>query len=111
MDGVGGDEAEAQRGLLLHSATALGVGTEKDLRDYFRLDPADSRNRLAELVEDRRGAELLARRGVVGLRRLEFGTLGGYALARPVPAMSNAVPSMCFEAGAPPTALLWLGLR
>ncbi|MCF5667541.1 winged helix-turn-helix domain-containing protein [Pseudomonas marginalis] len=45
-------EAEALRGLLLHSATALGVGTEKDLRDYFRLDPADSRNRLAELVED-----------------------------------------------------------
>ncbi|NVZ20537.1 winged helix-turn-helix domain-containing protein [Pseudomonas costantinii] len=45
-------EAQAQRGLLLHSATALGVGTEKDLRDYFRLDPADSRNRLAELVEE-----------------------------------------------------------
>ncbi|MGU9856665.1 winged helix-turn-helix domain-containing protein [Pseudomonas sp. LF245] len=45
-------EAEALRGLLLHSATALGVATEKDLRDYFRLDPADSRNRLAELVED-----------------------------------------------------------
>ena len=45
-------EAQAQRALLLHSATALGVGTEKDLRDYFRLDPADSRNRLAELVED-----------------------------------------------------------
>lgn len=45
-------EAEAQRGLLLHSATALGVATEKDLRDYFRLEPADSRLRLAELVED-----------------------------------------------------------
>ena len=44
-------EAEAQRGLLLHSVTALGVGTEKDLRDYFRLDPVDSRSRLAELVE------------------------------------------------------------
>ncbi|VVN17380.1 hypothetical protein PS862_01045 [Pseudomonas fluorescens] len=44
-------EAEAQRGLLLHAATALGVGTEKDLRDYFRLGPADSRPRLAELVE------------------------------------------------------------
>ncbi|GAB6407036.1 winged helix-turn-helix domain-containing protein [Pseudomonas sp. MHK4] len=45
------NEAEAQRGLLLHAATALGVGTEKDLRDYFRLNPADSRPRLAELVE------------------------------------------------------------
>ncbi|WP_166224397.1 winged helix-turn-helix domain-containing protein [Pseudomonas atagonensis] len=45
------DEANAQRGLLLHAATALGVGTEKDLRDYFRLNPADARPRLAELVE------------------------------------------------------------
>ncbi|MNS81437.1 hypothetical protein D3C72_1151510 [compost metagenome] len=44
-------EDEAQRGLLRHAATALGVGTEKDLRDYFRLNPADSRPRLAELVE------------------------------------------------------------
>lgn len=46
------NEAHAQRGLLLHSATALGVGTEKDLRDYFRLDPADSRKRVDELVEE-----------------------------------------------------------
>ncbi len=45
------DEAEAQRGLLLHAAGALGVGTEKDLRDYFRLSPTDARPRLAELVE------------------------------------------------------------
>jgi uncharacterized protein YcaQ len=44
-------EAEAQRSLLLHAASALGVGTEKDLRDYFRLNPADSRPRLEELVE------------------------------------------------------------
>ncbi|CRM11972.1 hypothetical protein [Pseudomonas sp. 37 R 15] len=43
---------EALRGLLLHSASALGVATEKDLRDYFRLDPVDSRQRLAELVEE-----------------------------------------------------------
>lgn len=47
------DVGQAQRALLLHAATALGVATEKDLRDYFRLDPADSRARLAELVEDR----------------------------------------------------------
>ncbi|MBY8927758.1 YcaQ family DNA glycosylase [Pseudomonas sp. Wu6] len=45
-------EAEALRGLLVHSAGALGVATEKDLRDYFRLDPVDSRQRLAELVEE-----------------------------------------------------------
>ncbi len=45
------DEAEAQRQLLMRSAAALGVATEKDLRDYFRLDPRDSQARLAELVE------------------------------------------------------------
>ncbi|WP_335945345.1 winged helix-turn-helix domain-containing protein [Pseudomonas sp. G166] len=45
------DEAQAQRGLLLHAADALGVATEKDLRDYFRLDLADCRGRLAELEE------------------------------------------------------------
>ncbi|MBC3955275.1 winged helix-turn-helix domain-containing protein [Pseudomonas triticifolii] len=44
-------EADAQRGLLLHAAGALGVGTEKDLRDYFRQDPQPSRILLAELVE------------------------------------------------------------
>ncbi|CAD5110040.1 winged helix-turn-helix domain-containing protein [Zestomonas carbonaria] len=46
------DEAEAQRGLLLRAATALGVATEKDLRDYYRFTPADCRARLAELVEN-----------------------------------------------------------
>lgn len=45
------DEAQAQRALLLHAAQALGVATEKDLRDYFRLAPAETRARLAELEE------------------------------------------------------------
>ncbi len=45
------DRAEAQRQLLMLSAKALGVATEPDLRDYFRLKPADSQPRLAELVE------------------------------------------------------------
>ncbi|MGQ7957471.1 winged helix-turn-helix domain-containing protein [Pseudomonas sp. SP16.1] len=45
------DEAEAQRRLLLRSAEALGVATEKDLRDYYRLDATDCKTRLAELVE------------------------------------------------------------
>lgn len=45
-------EADAQRGLLLHAVKALGVGTEKDIRDYFRQDPAPARARLAELVEE-----------------------------------------------------------
>nr|WP_314529567.1 winged helix-turn-helix domain-containing protein [uncultured Pseudomonas sp.] len=44
-------EAEAQRALLKHAASALGVATEKDLRDYFRLNPGDARPRLADLVE------------------------------------------------------------
>ncbi|MEE5042069.1 winged helix-turn-helix domain-containing protein [Pseudomonas alliivorans] len=45
-------EADAQRALLLQAVSALGVGTEKDLRDYFRQDPQPSRTLLAELVED-----------------------------------------------------------
>ncbi len=42
---------EAQRQLLRLSARALGVATEFDLRDYFRLPVADTKARLAELVE------------------------------------------------------------
>jgi hypothetical protein len=42
---------EAQRELLRTSARALGVATERDLRDYFRLGVADTKARLAELVE------------------------------------------------------------
>ncbi|WP_252275578.1 winged helix-turn-helix domain-containing protein [Pseudomonas subflava] len=45
------DEAEAQRQLLLRSADALGVATERDLRDYFRLDVGDAKARIAEMVE------------------------------------------------------------
>jgi uncharacterized protein YcaQ len=52
-------EDEAQRRLLLHSARRLGVATEPDLGDYFRLPRAESKARLAELVES--GALLPAR--------------------------------------------------
>lgn len=45
------DEDEAQRQLLMLAAKALGVATEADLRDYFRLDASESKARLAELVE------------------------------------------------------------
>jgi uncharacterized protein YcaQ len=44
-------EADAQRELMRVCAAAHGVGTERCLRDYFRLDPADSKARVAELVE------------------------------------------------------------
>jgi uncharacterized protein len=42
---------EAQRALILHAAKALGVATETDLREYFRLPIAEARARLAELEE------------------------------------------------------------
>jgi uncharacterized protein YcaQ len=44
------DPAEAQRELVRIAATALGVATEPDLGDYFRLPRADSKARVAELV-------------------------------------------------------------
>lgn len=75
------DEAEAQRQLLLRSAAALGVATEKDLRDYYRLDTADSQARLAELVE----AGRLSRVQVEGWRQ------PAYYLAEPtIPRKVNA---------------------
>jgi hypothetical protein len=43
--------AEAQRHLLRVAARALGVATERDLRDYFRLPVADTKARLREMVE------------------------------------------------------------
>lgn len=45
------EEAEAQRALLRIAARAHGVATERDLRDYHRLEVADTRLRIAELVE------------------------------------------------------------
>jgi uncharacterized protein YcaQ len=44
------DAADAQRELVRVAARALGVATEPDLGDYFRLPRADSKARVAELV-------------------------------------------------------------
>ena len=44
-------EADAHRSLVRLAARALGVATARDVRDYFRLDAADTTPRLAELVE------------------------------------------------------------
>ena len=45
-------QEEAQRQLLLVAAKRLGVATEPDLGDYFRLPRAESKARVAELAED-----------------------------------------------------------
>jgi uncharacterized protein YcaQ len=43
-------DAEAIRELTLRAATALGVGTEADIRDYFRLSPKQIKPAVADLV-------------------------------------------------------------
>lgn len=45
-------EEEAQRQLLLIAAKRMGVATEPDLGDYFRLPRAESKARVAELAAD-----------------------------------------------------------
>jgi uncharacterized protein len=37
---------------MLRAATALGVATEADIRDYFRLAPAQAKSAIAKLVAD-----------------------------------------------------------
>ncbi len=46
------DEREAVRELILRSACALGVATEADLRDYFRLRPDQSKPAIVALVAE-----------------------------------------------------------
>jgi uncharacterized protein YcaQ len=46
------DDDEAVRELTLRAATALGVATEPDIRDYFRLSPKQAKRAIAKLVAD-----------------------------------------------------------
>lgn len=46
------DDDEALRELVLRAAGALGVGTEADIRDYFRLAAAQVKPAIAKLVAD-----------------------------------------------------------
>ncbi|NTY58599.1 winged helix-turn-helix domain-containing protein [Mycolicibacterium sphagni] len=46
------DDGEAVRELVLRAAGALGVATEPDLRDYFRLNPKQSKPAVAALVAE-----------------------------------------------------------
>ncbi|WP_182087303.1 crosslink repair DNA glycosylase YcaQ family protein [Aureimonas sp. ME7] len=46
------DEAAAHRLLVERAARALGVATAIELRDYFRLGPAEGRRAIAELAEE-----------------------------------------------------------
>ncbi len=45
------DPDQAARTLLLRSASALGVATEPELRDYYRLGPTTCRQAVAELLD------------------------------------------------------------
>ena len=45
--------ADAHRALVERAASALGVATATDLRDYFRMSPEPARRAIAELVEEK----------------------------------------------------------
>jgi len=61
-------EADAIRELVLRAGRALGVATEVDIRDYFRLPVAETRRAISELVEEGR----LATATVEGWRQPAF---------------------------------------
>jgi len=79
---------DAQRKLVGLAARALGVAAERDLRDYFRLPLADTRARVAELVE---AGELLPV-GVQGWGRTQGYLSAGATIPRRVEARALIGP-------------------
>ncbi|ANY08388.1 winged helix-turn-helix domain-containing protein [Pseudonocardia sp. HH130630-07] len=55
------DPADAARELVGRSASALGIATASDLRDYYRLGPERTRTAIAELVDAGRLEEVAVR--------------------------------------------------
>ncbi|SEK97362.1 hypothetical protein SAMN04515665_1074 [Blastococcus sp. DSM 46786] len=51
LDAPTPERPDAVRELVRTASRALGVATETDLRDYFRLTPADARTAIAELAD------------------------------------------------------------
>jgi uncharacterized protein len=82
------DPADARRALLREAARALGVGTLKDLRDYFRLSPGQAAPHLAELVED----GTLVPATVAGWKQPAFLHAGSPRRPRPVAAHALVSP-------------------
>lgn len=72
-------ELDAHRELLRISARALGIATEDDLADYFRLRLRDVRPRIAELVEE----NALARVRVEGIAKPFYLARGAEKAKRP----------------------------
>jgi uncharacterized protein YcaQ len=79
---------EAQRDLLRFAASRLGVAAERDLRDYFRLTAAESKARVAELVE----AEALHPVEVEGWGRTQGYLAAGATIPRRVDARALIGP-------------------
>ena len=78
--------ADAQRELVRISARALGVATEPDIGDWFRLPRADSKARVAELVE---AGELVP----VSVREWDAPALLWHEAPRPRPVRGRALLS------------------
>lgn len=80
------DDGEAIRELTLRAATALGVGTEADIRDYFRLSAQQVKPAIADLV----GAGAIERVDVDGWSAPAYLRPG-----RPVPRRDRGTALLC----------------